>query len=102
MQKISKICVSFVAFGVLFFPGSVLGQVVINEVAWMGSEASGYDEWIELANTTGAPVSLDGWQLLAEDGSPEVALSGEVEANDRKEGGRRQPSSDRRGGFTSI
>lgn len=37
--------------------------VVINEVAWMGTEASQYEEWIELKNTGSESVSLDGWKL---------------------------------------
>ena len=36
------------------------GQLVINEVAWGGTDASPYDEWIELYNPTDEPVDLTG------------------------------------------
>ncbi|MBP9727858.1 MAG: lamin tail domain-containing protein, partial [Candidatus Moranbacteria bacterium] len=39
------------------------GDVVINEVMWMGSTVSDSDEWIELKNMTGNTISLAGWQL---------------------------------------
>ncbi len=39
------------------------GDVVINEVMWMGSTASSADEWIELKNMTGNAVPLGGWKL---------------------------------------
>lgn len=53
-----------------------LAQVVINEVGWAGTQASGYDEWIELYNPSGAEVDLSGWRLLL--GDREVPLSGTV------------------------
>ena len=37
--------------------------VVITEVGWMGTAANSSDEWIELYNSTSAPISLDGWRL---------------------------------------
>ncbi len=52
----------------------------INEVAWMGTANSTYDEWIELANLGDLSVNLSGWQLVAEDGSPKIALIGEISA----------------------
>ncbi|MFH1036839.1 MAG: lamin tail domain-containing protein [Patescibacteria group bacterium] len=39
-------------------------SVIINEVAWMGSVSSTYDEWIELKNVSTAGVSLNRWQLI--------------------------------------
>jgi len=56
------------------------GDVVINEVAWMGTGASSADEWIELLNTTGQTVDLTGWTLAAADGAPNIALSGVISA----------------------
>lgn len=54
-------------------------DVVINEVAWGGTDASTWDEWIELHNTTGATVSLAGWTISFADGSPTtITLSGEI------------------------
>lgn len=52
------------------------GDVVINEIAWMGTTNSHTDEWIELTNNTEVPVSLVGWILRATDGKPNIALEG--------------------------
>ena len=62
---------SFVLAGIVMcafipvFSGSLraasLRDVVINEIAWMGTAASTYDEWIELYNT-GLRVSE--WVIL--------------------------------------
>jgi cardiolipin synthase len=57
-----------------------LGDVVINEVGWMGTQANGSDEWIELYNTTDQPIDLSGWTLTAADGTPSIALSGTIPA----------------------
>lgn len=56
------------------------GDVVINELAWMGTSTSATDEWIELYNNTASPISLDGMSLSALDGSPSIALSGSIPA----------------------
>jgi hypothetical protein len=37
--------------------------IVINEVAWAGTAASHYDEWIELYNPSEEAVDLTGWTL---------------------------------------
>ncbi|NDI34497.1 phospholipase D-like domain-containing protein [Chengkuizengella sediminis] len=58
------------------------GDVVINEIAWMGTNISSNDEWIELYNNTNSPISLDGWSLNAIDGTPSIQLSGTIAAND--------------------
>ncbi len=55
--------------------------VVINEVAWAGTTASSYDEWIELYNNTDQDVNLEGWLLEAADGSPAIALTGVIPAH---------------------
>lgn len=42
------------------------GDVVINEVMWGGSTASGSaDEWIELRNMTNDPIDISGWTIDA-------------------------------------
>lgn len=56
------------------------GDVVITEVAWMGTTANTADEWIELYNTTGSSISLTSWTLVAADGTPSVTLSGSIGA----------------------
>lgn len=55
-------------------------EVVINEIAWMGTNVSSSDEWIELYNNTGHPIILDNWQVISQDGTPKINLSGSISA----------------------
>ncbi|TKD72085.1 phospholipase D-like domain-containing protein [Pseudalkalibacillus hwajinpoensis] len=57
------------------------GEVVINEIAWMGTTANYNDEWVELYNNTSSAVSLDGWNLASTDGTPSIPLTGTIPAN---------------------
>jgi uncharacterized repeat protein (TIGR01451 family) len=57
------------------------GDVVVNEVAWMGTAASTSDEWIELYNTTDHDIDLTGWTLAAADGTPNIALNSIIPAH---------------------
>jgi len=44
--------------------GGALGpKIVINEIAWGGTEADPMHEWIELYSSLGEPVDLTGWTL---------------------------------------
>ena len=71
MQKLlSSIAHALALTFFLFVPSLALAQIVINEVAWMGSPVDGVDakqwwryEWIELHNPTDAAVRLDGWKI---------------------------------------
>ena len=54
--------------------------VLINEVAWAGTQANSNDEWIELYNPGAQAINLAGWKLVAADGSPEIILGGQVAA----------------------
>ncbi len=65
----------------LILPAFVSASVVINEIAWMGTETSYNDEWIELKNKGKENIDLEGWILKSEDGSPEIELEGEIKAN---------------------
>jgi len=49
-------------------------DVFINEIAWMGTEISYNDEWIELYNNTDSEINLEGWTLKTDDGTPEISL----------------------------
>ncbi|MDD5528024.1 MAG: lamin tail domain-containing protein [Patescibacteria group bacterium] len=80
----------FLILGVLLCSGFFVGQkcsaaqsgdVVINEIAWMGRASSTNDEWVELKNLTGQNINLTGWSIVAEDGSPKINLSGNISAN---------------------
>ncbi len=55
--------------------------VLINEIAWAGTTANSYDEWIELFNPSKIDVNLTGWRLVAEDGSPDILLSGVISSH---------------------
>ncbi len=58
-------------------------RVVINEVAWMGTEASSDDEWLELYNASPFSVNLSGWILESVTGNspdPVIKLSGDMQA----------------------
>ncbi len=52
--------------------------VVINEIAWMGTQANYNDEWIELYNLTGDSIDLTNWKLRAIDGTPQIVLQGRI------------------------
>lgn len=56
------------------------GDVVISEVAWMGTSTSTANEWIELYNTTGSSISLSSWTLKATDLTPNITLTGSIGA----------------------
>jgi len=56
-------------------------QIIINEIAWMGTENSANDEWIELYNTDNQQVDLTGWILEAIDGTPIINLEGFIPTN---------------------
>lgn len=53
-------------------------SVIINEVAWAGTVASSDDEWIELYSPGGGNFDLTGWRLVADDGYPDIILSGQT------------------------
>lgn len=55
-------------------------DVIINEIAWMGTEASHADEWIELYNDNDSSVNLEGWALKTTEGAPKINLVGIISA----------------------
>jgi hypothetical protein len=56
------------------------GEVVINEIAWAGTQADPAGEWIELFNRTASVADVTGWQLAAADGVPAITLAGTIAA----------------------
>ncbi len=55
-------------------------SVVINEIAWMGTEVSSTDEWIELYNKANREIDLTGWWI--EEGSKtKTNLTGTIGAS---------------------
>lgn len=59
-EKLSPI--KFCSFSSI--PKSLIGSVVINEVAWMGTVGNSDAEWLELKNISSSPVSLAGYQII--------------------------------------
>lgn len=51
--------------------------IIINEVAWMGGLASASDEWIELYNSGGSSVDVEGW-VLSDGMNFDVVLTGSI------------------------
>ncbi len=84
MKKFIGFCGSKKSYGLIFcilvllFTKGAWAQegVFISEIAWMGTEVSSSDEWIELYNPSESELDLAGWSLRADDGSPEISLSG--------------------------
>lgn len=54
------------------------GDVVINEIMWMGTAASTSDEWIELYNNTEYDVDISSWVLKSADDVPKITLKGVI------------------------
>jgi hypothetical protein len=40
-----------------------VGEIVINEIMWMGAKGAPFDEWFELRNMTPAPFDLKGYKV---------------------------------------
>ena len=54
----------------------------INEIAWAGTEASAFDEWLELKNMTSETLTLDNLILASvTDEGPSIALTGTIGPN---------------------
>ncbi|MBD2541657.1 esterase-like activity of phytase family protein, partial [Coleofasciculus sp. FACHB-SPT36] len=61
-------------FNITVNPNIAPLNVVINEVAWMGTNADFNDEWIELYNPTAKNIDLSGWTLTSGDGTPSITF----------------------------
>jgi len=83
VNKILKKSIFFLLVLLPFYPISASSNldIVINEIAWMGTESSYSDEWIELYNNTNSSINLEGWTFKTNDGTPEIILSGTIQAN---------------------
>lgn len=63
----------------LFFAFPVFANdIIINEIAWMGTIEDSNNEWIELKNTTKNPINLESYKLLIND--KEINLSGVIDS----------------------
>ena len=54
------------------------GDVIINEIMWMGSSTSDVDEWLELRNTTASPIILKNWVIenAGDSSTPNLVIPG--------------------------
>ncbi len=72
---------NFVIFAILFFfTRTAYAQVVINEIAWMGTVDSATNEWIELWNNGSSSLDVSGWILRIE-GKKDITLAGAIAGN---------------------
>ncbi len=57
------------------------GNIVINEIAWMGNKNSANNEWIELKSNINYDIDLSGWKIKSVDGKLNISLKGFIIAN---------------------
>ncbi len=74
--------ITFFLFTLFLLPRAVFAfsNPVINEVAWMGTDSSYSNEWIELFNNSSSSINLSGWALSSEDKKINIFLVGEIQA----------------------
>ena len=77
-----KTILVLLGFAFLFGFRLAYAEVFINEIAWMGTSTSQYEEWIELKNTGSESVSLVGWKLYKNNGTLLFSLSGTIPAGE--------------------
>jgi hypothetical protein len=53
-------------------------SLIINEIAWMGTESSYNDEWLELYNNSSVEIDLAGWKIKSINGKLNIELSGKI------------------------
>lgn len=82
LNKTSKLVIVF--FLSIISPIQILGagelDVIINEIAWMGTKSSSNDEWIELYNNSSSDIDLEGWKIISKDNSPNIILKNKIPA----------------------
>ena len=76
MKKILLTLIAVVGLAAPIAIGAAQGDVIINEIAWMGSTNFANDEWIELKNTTTQSINLTGWTLASADKKLTIPLKG--------------------------
>ena len=76
-SSISNVIILFIllfSFNIVFAK-----DILINEIAWMGTENSSNDEWIELYNISNEDISLENYKLFIDE--KEIKLKGIIKAN---------------------
>lgn len=67
-----------IGFAPLMPTGAAQLPVVFNEIAWMGTTNSSYDEWLELKNNQDISIDLTGWTIVMGDGQTTINLSSSI------------------------
>jgi len=80
MTKILKIIILLFFLPLIVNASTKPLDVVINEIAWMGTKANSSDEWIELYNNTNQDINLEGWSLYEQESLIE-SLTGIIKAH---------------------
>ena len=86
-RKLTSVLALIIAIlSVVFLPSSAYTEsprdVVISEIAWVGTTTSSSDEWIEpYSNNTGSDIDLTNWTLSAADGTPSITRTGTIPAD---------------------
>ena len=77
-----KILIAAIILSAGFFvvPKISSAQVIINEIAWMGTSISANDEWLELFNSSDQEIDITNWVLKSDDDTPKIILSGKIAA----------------------
>lgn len=57
---------------------SASNKIIINEVAWMGTENSSNDEWIELKNISNESINISNWQLIDKDNQIKISFPNKI------------------------
>lgn len=76
-SSVSNVIILFIllfSFNIVFAK-----DILINEIAWMGTEISSNDEWIELYNISNEDIPLENYKLFI--GEKEIKLKGAIKAN---------------------
>lgn len=73
---------TFVILFLLFvsFNTAFAKDILINEIAWMGTTSNSNDEWIELYNISDKDISLENYLLIIN--NKEIKLEGKIKTND--------------------
>ncbi len=69
-----------VAIGIIVPVFFVYAEISITEIAWMGTSASQYEEWVELYNDGADDTSLTGWKLFKAGGVTLFSPTGTIPA----------------------
>lgn len=61
---------------IISLPATGSAAVLLSEIAWMGTDDSPLNEWVELYNFSTTPTDLAGWTLTSSDGAVVINLAG--------------------------